>query len=335
MSASGMHVAVLGATGAVGRTMLDVLAERRIPVDRLTLLASERSAGREIAWGGRTWTVEVAKPGSFRGVDVALFSAGGGRSKEWAPRAADEGAIVVDNSSAWRMDPEVPLVVPEVNGREAFRRPRNIIANPNCSTIQMVVALEALRRVAGITRIVASTYQSVSGAGETGRAALEHESAGEPSLRPAEGSPFSRRILGNVLPQIGGFDAEGWTEEERKMVHETRKIMSLPDVPVAATCVRVPVEVGHSVQVMVETERELDVAGALAALADFPGIVVSPSPEAFPTPLETAGRDEVFVGRVRKDPFLPRTLHLWVVADNLRKGAATNAVQILEELRGG
>jgi aspartate-semialdehyde dehydrogenase len=335
MSASGMHVAVLGATGAVGRTMLDVLAERRIPVDRLTLLASERSAGREIAWGGRTWTVEVAKPGSFRGVDVALFSAGGGRSKEWAPRAADEGAIVVDNSSAWRMDPQVPLVVPEVNGREAFRRPRNIIANPNCSTIQMVVALEALRRVAGITRIVASTYQSVSGAGETGRSALEHESAGEASLRPAEGSPFSRRILGNVLPQIGGFDAEGWTEEERKMVNETRKIMSLPDVPVAATCVRVPVEVGHSVQVMVETERELDVAGALAALADFPGIVVSPSPEAFPTPLETAGRDEVFVGRVRKDPFLPRTLHLWVVADNLRKGAATNAVQILEELRGG
>ncbi|HEY0017970.1 MAG TPA: aspartate-semialdehyde dehydrogenase [Longimicrobium sp.] len=325
-----MHVALLGATGAVGRTMLQVLAERRLSVDRLTLLASPRSQGRSIRWGGREWACTVAEPGAFRGVDFALFSAGADRSREWGPRAADEGAIVVDNSSAWRMDPQVPLVVPEVNGDAARERPRGIIANPNCSTIQMVVALEAVRRAAGLTRVVATTYQSVSGAGETGRAALRDELLGN---RPEE-SPFARQISGNVIPQIGDFDAEGWTGEERKMINETRKILSLPDLPVAATCVRVPVEVGHSVQVMVETERELSVDEARAALAAFPGVVLEDDAGRYPTPLETAGRDEVFVGRVRRDPFLPRTLHLWVVSDNLRKGAATNAVQIVEELSG-
>jgi aspartate-semialdehyde dehydrogenase len=325
-----MHVALLGATGAVGRTMLQVLAERRLPVDRLTLLASPRSQGRSIRWGGRDWDCTVAEPGAFRGVDFALFSAGADRSKEWGPRAADEGAIVVDNSSAWRMDPQVPLVVPEVNGDAARDRPKGIIANPNCSTIQMVVALEAVRRAAGLTRVVATTYQSVSGAGETGRAALRDELLGN---RPEE-SPFARQISGNVIPQIGDFDADGWTGEERKMINETRKILSLPDLPVAATCVRVPVEVGHSVQVMVETERELSVDEARAALAAFPGVVMEDDAGRYPTPLETAGRDEVFVGRVRRDPFLPRTLHLWVVSDNLRKGAATNAVQIVEELSG-
>ncbi|HEU0302174.1 MAG TPA: aspartate-semialdehyde dehydrogenase [Longimicrobium sp.] len=325
-----MHVALLGATGAVGRTMLQVLAERRLPIDRLTLLASPRSAGRSIRWGGREWTCAVAEPGAFRGVDFALFSAGADRSKEWAPRAADEGAVVVDNSSAWRMDPQVPLVVPEVNGDAARERPRGIIANPNCSTIQMVVALQAVRQAAGLTRVVAATYQSVSGAGETGRSALRDELLGQ---RP-EDSPFARQISGNVIPQIGDFDDEGWTGEERKMVNETRKILGLPDLPVAATCVRVPVDVGHSVQVMVETERELSVDDARAALAAFPGVVVAQDEKRYPTPLETAGRDEVFVGRIRRDPFLPRTLHLWVVADNLRKGAATNAVQIVEELSG-
>ena len=325
-----MHVALLGATGAVGRTMLQVLAERRLPVDRLTLLASPRSRGRSVRWGGRDWACSVAEPGSFRGVDFALFSAGADRSKEWGPRAADEGAVVVDNSSAWRMDPQVPLVVPEVNGDAARERPRGIIANPNCSTIQMVVALEAVRRAAGLTRVVATTYQSVSGAGETGRAALRDELLGN---RPEE-SPFARQISGNVIPQIGDLDAEGWTGEERKMILETRKILGLPELPVAATCVRVPVEVGHSVQVMVETERELSVDEARAALAAFPGVVVENDAARYPTPLEAAGRDEVFVGRIRRDPYLPRTLHLWVVADNLRKGAATNAVQIVEELSG-
>jgi aspartate-semialdehyde dehydrogenase len=335
-----MHVAVLGATGAVGRTMLDVLAERRIKVDRVTALASERSAGKTVRFAGREIPVEVPRPGIFRGVDVALFSAGGDRSREWGPRAAEEGAIVIDNSSAWRMDPDVPLVVPEVNMRAAENRPKGIIANPNCSTIQMVVALQAVRRAAGLTRVIATTFQSVSGAGETGREALRRELAGEGLQAaklgaPADGSPFSRRIAGNVVPQIGDFDGEGWTGEERKMIDETRKILDLPDLPVVATCVRVPVDIGHSVQVTAETEKELTLDSLRRALVVFPGILMAGGPESFPTPYEIAGRNEVFVGRLRSDPEMPRTFHLWVVADNLRKGAATNAVQILERLGGG
>ena len=335
-----MHVAVLGATGAVGRTMLDVLSERRVKVDKLTVLASERSAGTVLRFGGREVTVEVPRPGVFRGVDVALFSAGGDRSKEWAPRAADEGAVVIDNSSAFRMDPEVPLVVPEVNPRDIADRPRGIIANPNCSTIQMVVALQAVRRAAGLVRVIATTFQSVSGAGETGRETLRRELTGEGLTAtrlgaPVEGSPFSRRIAGNVIPQIGDFDDEGWTGEERKMMDETRKILGMPDLPVTATCVRVPVEVGHSVQVTAETEKELTLDSLRRALVVFPGILMAGGPQHFPTPYEIAGRNEVFVGRVRSDPEFPRTFHLWVVADNLRKGAATNAVQILERLAGG
>ncbi|HEX8830086.1 MAG TPA: aspartate-semialdehyde dehydrogenase, partial [Longimicrobium sp.] len=291
-------------------------------------------------WGGREWTVEVPRPGVFRGVDYALFSAGAARSKEWGPVAADEGAVVVDNSSAFRMDPDVPLVVPEVNLAAARHRPRGIIANPNCSTIQMVVALQALHKAGGLRRVVATTYQSVSGAGETGRTTLRRENAGEglalPRVaQPVEGSPFARRIAGNVVPQIGDFDDEGWTGEERKMMDETRKILDLPDLPVAATCVRVPVEVGHSVQVMVETERDLTAEAARRAMALFPGILLQGGADAYPTPWEAAGRDAVFVGRIRKDPAVPNTLHLWVVADNLRKGAATNAVQIVQGLRGG
>ncbi|HEX8430182.1 MAG TPA: aspartate-semialdehyde dehydrogenase [Longimicrobium sp.] len=335
-----MNIAVLGATGAVGRTMLEVLTERRVGVDRLTLLASERSAGQRIAWGGREWTVEVPRPGAFHGVDVALFSAGADRSREWGPMAAAEGAIVVDNSSAWRMDDRVPLVVPEVNMAAAADRPLGIIANPNCSTIQMVVALQAIRKAAGLRRVIATTFQSVSGAGETGRDTLRRENEGEGAKQfrvalPIDGSPFARRIAGNVIPQIGDFDDEGWTGEEVKMMAETRKILGLPDLAVTATCVRVPVEVGHSVQVTVETERELSADGARRALTLFPGILLQGSADAYPTPLETAGRDAVFVGRIRKDPVVPNTLHLWVVADNLRKGAATNAVQIVEGLRGG
>jgi aspartate-semialdehyde dehydrogenase len=326
-----VNVAILGATGAVGRTMLRVLEERRVAVDRLTLLASPRSAGEAVFWRGARWTVEVPAPGCFRGVDVALFSAGAERARAWGPRAAEEGAVVVDNSSAWRMDPQVPLVVPEVNAAAAAERPRGIVANPNCSTIQMVVALEALRRAAGLARVTATTFQSVSGAGETGREALRRELAGE----AAPDSPIARPIAGNAVPRIGDFDAEGWTGEERKMMLETRKILSLPDLPVSATCVRVPVDVGHAVQVAVETERELSAAEAARALAAFPGIRLHADPADFPTPLEVAGLDEVHVGRLRADPYLPRVLHLWVVADNLRKGAATNAVQILEGLRGG
>jgi aspartate-semialdehyde dehydrogenase len=326
-----MHVALLGATGAVGRTMLRVLAQRRLPVERLTLLASARSTGARVHWGGREWTVEEPGTDSFRGVDFALFSAGAERSREWAPRAAEAGAVVVDNSSAWRMDAGVPLVVPEVNGAAAHERPLGIVANPNCSTIQMVVALEAVRRAAGLARVVATTFQSVSGAGETGRDALRAEVEGNAAVD----SPFTRPIAANVIPQIGELDGEGWTGEERKMIAETRKILSLPELPVSATCVRVPVDVGHAVQVMVETERDLSAMEAREALAAFPGVVAAEEAGDFPTPLAAAGRDEVFVGRIRRDPHLPRVLHLWIVADNLRKGAATNAVQIVEELAGG
>ncbi|HUE96868.1 MAG TPA: aspartate-semialdehyde dehydrogenase [Longimicrobiaceae bacterium] len=325
-----MHVAILGATGAVGRTMLEVLLERAFPVDRLTLLASERSAGMRLRWNGSEHVVEAPKPGSFRGVDVAIFSAGGSRSLEWAARAADEGAVVVDNSSAWRMDPQVPLVVPEVNAAAIADRPKGIIANPNCSTIQVVVALKPLHDAAGLRRVVMTTFQSVSGAGEKGQAALRRElTGGDPN-----GSPFTRAIAGNAIPQIGAFDEEGWTEEERKMINEPRKIMGLPDLVVAPTCVRVPVDVGHSVQLMVELGKDLGRGEAIDVLRGAPGLAVKESAEDFPTALDAAGRDEVFVGRVRTDPHLPNVLHLWVVADNLRKGAATNAVQIAERLAG-
>jgi aspartate-semialdehyde dehydrogenase len=326
-----MHIAVLGATGAVGRTMLEVLGERGLPIKRLTLLASARSEGTTLRWGGRDWTVQAPHDGCFDSVDAALFSAGAARSQEWAPRAAAEGAVVVDNSSAWRMDPEVPLVVPEINAGALGERPKGIIANPNCSTIQMVMALKPLHEAAGLTRVVATTFQSVSGAGEGGREVMRREMMGG----SVDESPFARTIHGNVVPQIGAFDADGWTAEERKMTNETRKILDLPDLPVAASCVRVPVDVGHAVQITVEVERELPVGKAREALVSFPGIRVARGADDFTTPLEVAGRDEVFVSRLRADPHLPRVLHVWVVADNLRKGAATNAVQIVEKLAGG
>ena len=323
-----MNIAVLGATGAVGRTMLDVLAEREVPVDRLVLLASARSAGRTMRWKGGTCEVAAPTPELFRTVDYALFSAGGDRSREWAPVAAEAGAVVIDNSSAWRTDPQVPLVVPEVNAAAMADRPKGIIANPNCSTIQCVVALKPFLEAAGLRRVIYTTFQSVSGAGEAGRETLRNELKGE---QPKQ-SPFSRPIRANAIAQIGDFDAEGWTGEETKMRQETRKILSQPDLQVTATCVRVPVEVGHSVQITIETERDLTRAQAVEALRAESGLIFAEDAAAFPTPLDAAGRDGVFAGRLRTDPDLPRTFHLWVVADNLRKGAATNAVQILEAL---
>ena len=323
-----MNIAVLGATGAVGRTMLDVLAEREVPVERLVLLASARSAGRTMRWKGGTCEVAAPTPELFRTVDYALFSAGGDRSREWAPVAAEAGAVVIDNSSAWRTDPQVPLVVPEVNAAAMADRPKGIIANPNCSTIQCVVALKPFLEAAGLRRVIYTTFQSVSGAGEAGRETLRNELKGE---QPKQ-SPFSRPIRANAIAQIGDFDAEGWTGEETKMRQETRKILSQPDLHVAATCVRVPVEVGHSVQITIETERDLTRAQAIEALRAESGLIFAEDAAAFPTPLDAAGRDGVFAGRLRTDPDLPRTFHLWVVADNLRKGAATNAVQILEAL---
>lgn len=322
-----MKIAVLGATGAVGRTMLRVLEERAFPVDELVLLASERSAGTRMSCMGRDWTVQAVSAEAFQGCDFALFSAGASRSRQWAPVAAGHGAIVIDNSSGWRMDPEVPLVVPEVNGRRALNPPRGIIANPNCATIQLVVALEALRRAAGLARVVVTTLQSVSGAGNKGISALDQELAG----KPADQTPFVARIAHNVIPFIGPRGADGWNEEEEKIRAEARKILELPELPVAATCVRVPVRVGHSISATVQTAQPLSRAAALDALRTMSGIADVSDRD--PLPIEAAGTDHVFVGHVREDHDVANTLHLWIVADNLRKGAATNAVQIAEAIQ--
>jgi len=321
-----MRIAILGATGAVGRTMLEVLEEREFPVDDLVLLASERSVGATIEWNGRIWQVQQPAPGVFEGCSVALFSAGAARSREWAPVAVAEGAVVVDNSSGWRADPEVPLVVPEVNAHRIRDRAKGIIANPNCATIQLVVALEALRRAGGLRRVVASTYQSVSGAGEKGIAALNAELAG----RTAEATPFVGPIAQNVIPWIGERESDGWNDEEKKVRAETRRILELPALPVAATCVRVPVRVGHAISATVELERALRHAEVVEALSGMSGCVVDL--ERDPLPREVAGTDAVHVGHIRVDPDLANVVHFWVVADNLRKGAATNAVQIAEDL---
>lgn len=322
-----MKLAILGATGAVGRTMLQILEERDFPADELVPLASERSAGTVLTWRGRQWTVQAPSPAAFAGCDIALFSAGASRSREWAPIAAEAGAIVIDNSSAWRMDPQVPLVVPEVNGAEVADRPRGIIANPNCATIQLVVALAALHRAGGLRRVVVTTLQSVSGAGQSGVAALEAELAGGTS----DGSPFVARIAGNAIPWIGPRQDDGWNEEEVKIRAESRRILGLPELSIVATCVRVPVHTGHSISVTVELDRPLTQDAACAALDDADGLVCHDA-SADPMPLDFAGQDSVGVGRVRVDPDSPNVLHLWVVADNLRKGAATNAVQIAERV---
>lgn len=306
--------------------MLRVLEERRFPATELVLLASERSAGQSLRCLDRDWPVQAVSARAFENCDVALFSAGGSRSREWAPIAAEAGAVVIDNSSAWRMDPDVPLVVPEVNGARAAAAGKGIIANPNCATIQLVVALEALRRAAGLRRVVATTLQSVSGAGHKGLAALEAELRDE---TPSE-TPFVAGIAHNVLPYIGPRAADGWNEEEDKIRLETRKILELPQLPVSATCVRVPVRVGHSISATVELEHGLGMQEITRAFADMPGLVFCR--ESDPLPVNAAGQDEVYVGHVRIDRDVPNTLHMWVVADNLRKGAATNAVQIAETL---
>jgi aspartate-semialdehyde dehydrogenase len=324
-----MRVAVLGATGAVGRTMLNILEQRAFPAAELLPLASERSAGSRLTWRGREWVVAEPSAQAFRGCDVALFSAGAARSRQWAPVAAAAGAVVIDNSSAWRMDPQVPLVVPEVNGGAAADRPLGIIANPNCATIQLVIALAALHRAAPLARVLVTTLQSVSGAGQKGLDALRTELAGGTSA----GTPFAGRIAGNVIPSIGPRGADGWNEEEQKIREETRKILDLPALHVSATCVRVPVETGHSIAATVEFERALPPADARAALQAMSGIRMHDD-ASDPFPCDVAGADDVCVGRLRADPDRPDVLHLWIVADNLRKGAATNAVQIAEGVTG-
>ncbi|MBZ4660421.1 MAG: aspartate-semialdehyde dehydrogenase [Desulfacinum sp.] len=333
MARNGYRVAVVGATGAVGTTMVRVLEERNFPVADLKLLASSRSVGKEIPFRGDKVAVEELTESSFEGVDVALFSAGASVSRHFAPIAARSGCVVVDNSSAFRMDPQTPLVVPEVNPH-AVRGHRGIIANPNCSTIQMVVALKPIQDAAGIKRIVVTTFQAVSG---TGMKAIEELRRQVEALVRGESLPrqvYPHQIAFNCLPHIGSFLDSGYTEEEMKMVNETRKIFEDPDIQVCATTVRVPVYYGHSESVAVETRKPLDVKEAVALLQKADGVQVVDEPLAarYPMPLDAAGRDETFVGRIRKDISVENGLVLWIVADNIRKGAATNAVQIAELL---
>lgn len=333
---AGYRVAILGATGLVGGEFLKVLAQRKFPVAELRLLASDRSAGARLAFEGAELAVEEATPESFRGIDYALFSAGADISRTFAPAAAAAGAVVIDNSAAWRMEPDVPLVVPEVNPDDAFEH-HGIIANPNCSTIQMVVALYPIHQVNPLERVVVSSYQSVSGTGSAAMEELDLQSRALLAGEPIEPRVYPHQIAFNVLPHIDVFLDNGYTKEEWKMLQETRKIMHVPDLPLSATTVRVPVPIGHSEAVNVELTRPMSPAEARALLARAPGVIVVDDPEAAQYPLASvaAGRDEVFVGRIRADVSHPRGLVMWIVSDNLRKGAALNAVQIAELLLAG
>ena len=329
-------VAVAGATGVVGRQMLKVLEDRDYPIKSLKLLASARSKGKTLTFKGEEVTVEELTENSFKGVDVALFSAGGGTSKHFAPFAAKDGCVVVDNSSAWRMDPEVPLVVPEVNAH-AIKDHKGIIANPNCSTIQMVVVLKPLHDAATIKRVVVATYQAVSGAGS---AALDEMYAQVQAMQEGkepQSSAFPYPIAFNVLPQIPGKNAytdNGYTSEEMKMVNETKKIMGDDTIRVTATTVRVPVHTGHSESANVETAKKLSAQEAREILSKAPGVVVQDDPanQIFPHALACAGKYDTYVGRIREDVSHPSALEMWIVSDNLLKGAALNAVQIAEHL---
>lgn len=321
-------IAVVGATGMVGRTFLKVLEERKLPIEEIYFFASSKSAGKTITFLGRDYIVEELNESSFdRGIDIALFSAGAGTSKTFAPIAAQKGCVVIDNSSAWRMDPEVPLVVPEVNPQDILWN-KGIIANPNCSTIQAVVALKPLHDRYVLKRVVYSTYQAVSGAGLGGWNDLENGLKGEAPQK------FTHPIAGNCLPHIDVFTENGYTKEEIKMVNETRKIMGLPNLRVTATTVRVPVFNGHSESINVEFEKPFDLAELKEALRSFPGIIVQDDPanNVYPMPITASDKDEVFVGRIRRDDSVESGVNLWVVADNIRKGAATNAVQIAQKL---
>lgn len=336
-----LTVAVVGATGAVGTKMMEQLSARKFPVGKLKLLASKRSAGKELSFNGETYVIEEATPEAFEGVDVALFSAGGSVSKALAQAAADRGAVVIDNTSAFRMDPNVPLVVPEVN-RADIKEHNGIIANPNCSTIQMMVALEPIRQAFGLNNLIVSTYQAVSGSGVSAIEELHEQSLKwdegknvEANILPVKGDKRHFPIARNVLPQIDVFTENGFTYEEMKMINETKKIMHAPDLPVAATCVRVPVVAGHSESVFIEVDQQgVTVEDIRNVLKDAPGVILQDDPanQEYPTPLEAEGKGETFVGRIRKDLHNPQGFHLWVVSDNLLKGAALNSVQIAEAM---
>jgi aspartate-semialdehyde dehydrogenase len=335
MSRHPLSVAVVGATGVVGRTMIQVLLEREFPIRELRLLASGRSAGRTVSVEGTTHEVVEARPEAFEGIDIALFSAGGDASKALAPAAAARGATVIDNSSAWRMDPTVPLVVSQVNPDD-LEGHEGIIANPNCSTMQLAPVLMALRDGVGLERVVVDTYQSVSGTGGDAIAELEGQIRAHVSGDPKEASVYPHPIAFNALPEIDVFLPNGYTKEEWKVVTEDRKILGLPDLRISCTAVRIPVFVSHSEAVHVETREPIDPDQARELFEAVPGIVVvdDPASHRYPLATDAAGRDEIFVGRVRTDPSVPdgRGLAFWVVSDNLRKGAATNAVEIAEVL---
>jgi aspartate-semialdehyde dehydrogenase len=335
MTPSHLTVAVVGATGVVGRTMIQILTEREFPVGELRLLASGRSAGRMLSIDGRTYEIAEALPEAFEGVDIALFSAGGDVSKLLAPEAAARGATVIDNSSAWRMDPNVPLVVSQVNPDDLVRH-EGIVANPNCSTMQLAPPLMALRDSVGIERVVVDTYQSVSGTGGDAISELEGQVRAHVAGEPKAASVYPHPIAFNALPEIDVFLDNGYTKEEWKVVTESRKILHLPELRISCTAVRVPVFVSHSEAVHVETRDPITPNRARELFGAVPGVVVQDDPAAhvYPLATEAAGRDEIFVGRVRHDPSVPdgRGIAFWVVSDNLRKGAATNAVEIAELL---
>ncbi|HXX48772.1 MAG TPA: aspartate-semialdehyde dehydrogenase [Myxococcota bacterium] len=329
----GRTVAIVGATGAVGEVLLRVLEERSFPVGELRALASERSAGSTVRFRGRDVAVEVARPEAFDGVECAFFAATGALAKELAPEVAKRGGIAIDKSNTWRMDPQVPLVIPEINGA-ALEKHQGIVASPNCTTTPFVMALAALRTVAKLRSAVVTTLQSVTGAGLPGLEELESQQAALASGKPLPPpKQFARQIVNNVVPLCETFRDDAYSTEEVKLLLETRKILDDPALRVAMTCVRVPVPVGHSASVLLETEPALSPEAARAALAAFPGVRVMDDPKhnVFPTPADGAGIDEVLVGRIRRDLTSDR-LWLWTVGDNLRKGAATNAVQIGEEL---
>lgn len=341
MNTKGFHIALVGATGAVGQQMLKTLEERDFPIRQLTLLSSARSAGKTLHYKGEEIAVQEAKPESFEGVDIALFSAGGSISKQLAPEAVKRGAVVVDNTSAYRMDEGVPLVVPEVN-KEDLRKHQGIIANPNCSTIQMVAALEPIRQSYGLKKVIVSTYQAVSGAGAQAinemysqtQAILDGKETTAEVL-PVSSDQKHYQIAFNAIPQIDKFQENGFTFEEMKMINETKKIMNMPELSVAATCVRLPVETGHSESVYFEVGTQgLSAADIKAKLSSAPGVVLedNPAEQVYPMPAQCVGKKEVFVGRVRKDLDQDTGFHMWVVSDNLLKGAAWNSVQIAETL---
>lgn len=329
------NVAIVGATGAVGEQMREVLEEREFPVGELRLLASERSAGQFLPFNERNLRVEVLNEDSFKNIDIGLFSAGGSVSAKFAPAAVAAGAVVVDNTGYFRMEPDIPLVVPEVNAKQiANYNTRGIIANPNCSTIQMVVALKPIHDAARIKRVVVSTYQSVSGAGRRAMEELGQQVGALFNGRELKKEKFPHQIAFNCIPHIDVFTDGGYTKEELKMINETRKILGEPSLAVTATTVRVPVFCSHSESVNVETEKKLTVADVKALLREAPGIIVVDEPEhnVYPMPIDATGKDATLVGRIREDNSIANGLHLWVVADNLRKGAALNAVQIAEIL---